>query len=94
MAFVHRSAVMLVKTEILWNPLDDPALIADNVQWNQAAFARMEPRLTGPHQNFPDRARTGWAEAYYGGNLPRLREAKRAWDPGNLFQYGQSIPPA
>lgn len=94
MAFVHRNAVMLVKTEILWNPLDDPALITANVQWNQAAFARLEPHLSGAYQNFPDRARTDWAEAYYGSNLPRLREVKRAWDPGNLFQYGQSIPPA
>jgi FAD/FMN-containing dehydrogenase len=94
MAFVHRDAVMLVKTEILWNPLDDPGLIAANIQWNQEAFARLEPYLTGAYQNFPDRSRTDWAEAYYGSNLPRLRQVKRDWDPGNLFQYGQSIPPA
>lgn len=94
MAFVHRNAVMLVKTEILWNPLDDPALIAANVEWNQAAFARLAPHLTGAYQNFPDRTRTDWAEAYYGSNLSRLRDVKREWDPGNLFQYGQSIPPA
>ena len=94
MAFVHRDAVMMVKTEILWDPIDDPELIASNIQWNQDTFARLEPHLEGAYQNFPDRGRADWADAYYGSNLPRLREVKRAWDPGNLFRYGQSIPPA
>ena len=30
---------------------------------------------------------------YYGGNLPRLMQAKRTWDPHNYFQNTQSIPP-
>jgi hypothetical protein len=29
---------------------------------------------------------------YYGGNLPRLIQAKRQWDPLNYFQNRQSIP--
>ena len=29
---------------------------------------------------------------YYGGNLPRLMQAKRIWDPHNYFQHSQSIP--
>ncbi len=28
---------------------------------------------------------------YYGGNLPRLMQAKRIWDPHNYFQHSQSI---
>src|SRR5690606_19665524 len=51
MAFVHRDAVMMVKTEILWDPIDDPELIASNIQWNQDTFARLEPHLEGAYQN-------------------------------------------
>jgi hexose oxidase len=29
---------------------------------------------------------------YYGGNLPRLKRAKREWDPNGYFQNRQSIP--
>lgn len=30
---------------------------------------------------------------YYGGNLPRLMQAKQEWDPRDYFQNSQSIPP-
>ena len=32
--------------------------------------------------------------AFYADNLPRLSQVKSKWDPGNLFQFAQSIPPA
>jgi hypothetical protein len=53
----------------------------------------MQPHLLGgAYQNFPDRGLADWEHAYYGKNLDRLVEAKRAWDPDNLFRFSQSIP--
>ncbi|HET7092298.1 MAG TPA: BBE domain-containing protein, partial [Thermomicrobiales bacterium] len=92
-AFVHRGVDLLFKCEVLWQPQDDPGLIAANLDWLEAFHAAMTPYLAGgAYQNFTDRAQVDWQHAYYGENFPRLVEIKRAWDPGNLFRYPQSIP--
>ena len=53
----------------------------------------MQPYLSGgAYQNFTDRSQDDWQRAYYGQNLERLVEAKRTWDPDNLFRFAQSIP--
>ncbi|TWD84844.1 FAD/FMN-containing dehydrogenase [Kribbella amoyensis] len=35
-----------------------------------------------------------WHDLYYGENYPRLRQVKKAWDPGNIFRHQLSIEPA
>ena len=78
---------------MLWQPEDDPDLIAANLDWLEGYYAAMQPFLSGgAYQNFPDRSQADWPRAYYGQNLERLVEAKRAWDPDNLFRFPQSIP--
>jgi FAD/FMN-containing dehydrogenase len=92
-AFVHRAPDLMFKCEVLWEPQDDPGLIAANLEWLEGYHAAMQPYLAGgAYQNFPDRSQHDWAEAYYGENLARLRQVKRAWDPDNLFRFEQSIP--
>ena len=33
-----------------------------------------------------------WEQAYWGSNFTKLTEVKRAYDPGNVFHFPQSIP--
>lgn len=93
MAFVHRDADLLFKVEALWEPQDDPDLVVENLDWLEGFHAAMQPYLSGgAYQNFPDRSQDDWQHAYYGANFDRLKQVKSAWDPENVFQYGQSIP--
>ena len=53
--------------------------------------------VDGCYINYPDvdLNAAGAATAlrlYYGGNLPRLIQAKQVWDPNNRFHHRQSIP--
>jgi hexose oxidase len=56
--------------------------------------------VDGCYINYPDvdlndhGGRMKALSLYYGGNLPRLMQIKRAWDPHDYFQNRQSIPPA
>jgi len=92
-AFVHRNADFLYKCEVIWEPQDDPALIAANLEWLEGYHAAMQPYFSGgAYQNFPDRTQADWQHAYYGQNFDRLVATKRAWDPDHLFTFEQSIP--
>jgi FAD/FMN-containing dehydrogenase len=92
-AFVHRRDDVLFTCSALWEPQDAPDLIATNIEWLEGFYAAMQPYFSGgAFQNFPDRGLADWQRAYYGANLERLVDVKRAWDPDNLFRFSQSIP--
>jgi Berberine and berberine like len=65
-------------------------------QWIRDAWGRLRPFSTGAtYVNFQsadegaDRVR-----AAYGANYDRLVEAKRRWDPDNLFRANRNVAPA
>ncbi|MCW2744080.1 MAG: hypothetical protein JWM48_630 [Mycobacterium sp.] len=91
-AFVHRRALASVQRTSSFRPGDPPAVIEAGHRWLRAFTAALRPYVSGEsYQNYADPDLVGWAQAYYGGNLPRLRSVRRAVDPDRLFDFPQAL---
>jgi FAD/FMN-containing dehydrogenase len=89
-AFVHRDARFFIAYQTTWSSPDDDRT---NFDWCENFYAAMRPYVTGgAYVNIPDRTLPDWLCAYYGDNLARLVEVKRAYDPKDVFHFPQSIP--
>lgn len=55
---------------------------------------RLLPYTIGNYIGNPDPTLKNYLKEYFGGNVERLQCVKKKYDPDNLFQFEQSIPPA
>jgi FAD/FMN-containing dehydrogenase len=94
-AFVHRSGLFIGQYVASLAAGASAQAIARNRTWLRETYAAIHPSANGfAYQNYIDPELRGWEHAYYGPNLPRLRQVKAAVDPQDFFHFAQSIPPA
>ena len=92
-AFVHRDAVACAQYSITYpNATPSAATEGAAAAWLDGIHRAFADVSQGSYQNYIDPTLTDWQEAYYGNNLPRLRQVKQKYDPENLFHFAQSIP--
>jgi hypothetical protein len=94
-AFVHRTSLFSAQYFANWYGRDAADVVAANRAWLFDTWQSMRPFANGEaYQNYLDPDLDGWQNAYFGTNLPRLRQVKATYDPSNFFHFAQSIPPA
>jgi hypothetical protein len=90
-AFAHRAGTLFcIQYYSEWERASDtPTRLARM----RDLYAAMRPYVSGgAYINYCDLDLTDWATAYWGDNLPRLRQIKASFDPNNVFRHAQSVP--
>jgi FAD/FMN-containing dehydrogenase len=89
----NRNAAAVLNISGSWEKPEDDAA---NVEWARSSWRDMKQFSTGgTYVNFLTEEETDdRVAAAYGGNLKRLAEIKRAWDPDNVFRINKNIPPS
>ncbi|MFH7599653.1 FAD-binding oxidoreductase [Streptomyces racemochromogenes] len=91
-AFVHRDSAFLAQYLAYWPASATPAAAARHQDWLDGLWRALRPWAGGrAYQNYADPKLTGWREAYYGPNLPRLEGVRRAYDPDRLLRFPQAV---
>lgn len=65
-----------------------------NIAMVEKTRTELEPYTVGSYVNVPDLLLKDYGYEYYGENFQRLRRIKAKYDPDNVFNFVQSIPPA
>ena len=98
-AFVHRDAQFILEIGSNWLDRTNVTTGQLAAQWTRDLRSALAANTRGAYVNFVDlnlgsrsSGNLAYLEDYYGGNADRLRALKSTWDPGNLFQFEQSIP--
>lgn len=88
-AFWHRTATMDVFLFSFWLHED----LCGAARSYISEFDRVvQPLSNGcSYQNYPHRDIEDFGTVYFGGNLPRLQQVKRIYDPDNLFTFPQGL---
>ncbi len=92
-AFVHRNAIACAQYSVTYGSANpSQSLVTGAESWLDHTQTSFAPYAQGSYQNYIDPTLPNWAQAYYGTNLPRLMQVKKAYDPSNVFHFAQSIP--
>lgn len=87
--YPHRDKLYVFELKSIW---DDAADTRANVEWAFDVGERLKDDFRGAYVNYIDPLQENWATAYYGDNLARLRQIKKAVDPEPaFFRFQQSV---
>ncbi|MEV6290220.1 FAD-binding oxidoreductase [Streptomyces sp. NPDC051896] len=97
-SFPHRDALFYSEPGTGWGKRGVPGsgdeLTPQAQAWIADFSQALRPYVNGAYVNVPNIGMQNWETAYWGDNFDRLRRIKAKYDPRNVFQYEQSIPPA
>jgi FAD/FMN-containing dehydrogenase len=97
-SFSHRDVLFYSEPGAGWgtrgNKESGDAITPKAQAWIAEFSQALRPYVYGAYVNVPNVGMQDWETAYWGPNVDRLREIKAKYDPHNIFQYEQSIPPA
>jgi FAD/FMN-containing dehydrogenase len=92
-AFVHRKAMASAQYDATFAAGVARTTLQQAQAWLSSWYATLRPYVSGEaYQNYIDPSLANWQQAYYGANLPRLKQVKAKWDPDDVFHFAQSIP--
>ena len=89
-AFYWRKAKFYVEWNSSWIKKSEAA---KNIAVVRNTRRKLQPYIVGSYINVPDQGIKNSGAVYYGSNYARLRRVKTKYDPGNVFNNPQSIPP-
>ncbi|MTH54991.1 FAD-binding protein [Bacillus mangrovi] len=87
-AFFYRDARYILGIQSVW---EEDRYASVNKSWVVERFRYLETITAGSFVNFPISELRNYEEAYFGGNVKRLREVNDTYDPGRVFQFPQAI---
>lgn len=90
-AYFYRKALSNMSIFATWSTPDGAA---PGIHWVEKFRRAMQSFTKGVYVNTPDLSIKDWPKAYYGSNFHRLTMVKAKYDPENVFNFPQSIPPA
>jgi hypothetical protein len=90
-AFAHRSGTLFcLQYGSVW---DNSSYTKERLDDMSEFYASLRPYMSGgAYVNYCDLDLPDYATAYWGENLPRLKQIKADFDPNNVFRHAQSVP--
>lgn len=90
-AFFWRNTKYYLEWDASWTKESEAQ---KNIKLVQETREQLKPYITGSYVNVPDLNLKNYGQLYYGDNFARLQKVKAKYDPKNVFNFVQSIPPA
>jgi hypothetical protein len=92
-AFAHRAGTLFcLQYGSVWTAVEETQ---QRLAEMRQLYAAMRPYVSGEaYVNYCDTDLPDWQTAYWGDNLARLKQIKKSFDPDNIFNHAQSVPPA